>query len=34
MSTGRKLGMGALRLYLAVAVILVVFKITQSLGWG
>jgi Mn2+/Fe2+ NRAMP family transporter len=30
MSTGRKLGMGALRLYLAVAVILVVVKITQT----
>jgi hypothetical protein len=29
MSTTRKIGMGALRLYLAVAVVLVVFKITQ-----
>lgn len=29
MSTGRKIGMGALRLYLAVAVILVIVKIVQ-----
>jgi FtsH-binding integral membrane protein len=30
MSTGRKLGMGALRLYLAIAMILVIIKITQT----
>jgi hypothetical protein len=30
MSTGRKIGMGALRLYLAIAMILVVIKIAQT----
>ena len=29
MSTGRKIGMGALRLYLAVAMFLVIIKIAQ-----
>jgi hypothetical protein len=34
MSAGRKIGMSALRLYLAVAMILVIIKIVQRVGLG